>query len=634
MAWVLPRADGAAGRRAFMTCRPRSLISALARAALAAAVLGLAAPSAAQVTEPDGTVVPGVSSNPDEVSLQQFFDAEGETINTVAEAAFEPGVFSPLCDFQAALVLSESSAQAGISWYNVPADATSAPPQIYEIVPEGTPVGQIVASADIRTNPAYAGGFVGFVLTRGADRVYYSEYQRNVLCTACAMPDHWKMALIYRSSVVANAYYLGFEDWPGANESSFQGNDGDMNDKVFRITGVSCPGGGDPCDTGLPGICAPGLTECEFAGSLTCKQQVPEAPEVCDGLDNDCDGEVDQGDLCPTDEVCDKGRCVKKCGEVLVTCSQSQICNDAGFCVEADCATVECPGGQRCEGGECREPCAGVVCPEPLVCQAGHCADPCEGVVCDPGRVCDRGVCVMECACAPCTADRECADDGRCVALGCAAQTCAAGTVCDAGACVDACEGAVCPAGQQCIGGTCVEECEGVTCEAGQKCLGGACVESCSDIQCSAGLVCVPGASNLGTCVDACAGVTCPAGEVCTSGGVCAPGLSNPTGGSGGAATSTGGASPGQGGSGTPAGGASAGGMTPIPGGVAPTTSGGTIAIDSGGTSVGGVLVSRPGGESSSGCGCRLGVPSRSGAFAVLGLTGLLLLSRRRRRRG
>ena len=54
------------------------------------------------------------------------------------------------------------------------------------------------------------------------------------------------------------------------------------------------PGGGAACSTGLPGVCAAGTTSCQ-AGTLACAQNVSPSPEVCDGLDNNCDGIVDNG---------------------------------------------------------------------------------------------------------------------------------------------------------------------------------------------------------------------------------------------------------------------------------------------------------------------------------------------------
>src|SRR5580693_9641890 len=167
-------------------------LSRFAFAVLALALVCRAA--AAQVIEPNGTSVPGPTTDP--ISLQQYFTSVGENINAVANASVKPDTFLPLCNFQAALVLSQSSAAGGLAWYNVPDAATdpnhTATPTVNLINPFPMNVGQVIASADIRTNAAYTGGLIGFALMKnlgnGPVPVYYSEPTRNVFCSGCTMP--------------------------------------------------------------------------------------------------------------------------------------------------------------------------------------------------------------------------------------------------------------------------------------------------------------------------------------------------------------------------------------------------------------------------------------------------------------
>ncbi len=58
-------------------------------------------------------------------------------------------------------------------------------------------------------------------------------------------------------------------------------------DQEFCYTG--------PPGTALVGACTPGLPTCSPTGGLACSDVVPRA-EVCDGIDNDCDGFVDNVD--------------------------------------------------------------------------------------------------------------------------------------------------------------------------------------------------------------------------------------------------------------------------------------------------------------------------------------------------
>jgi hypothetical protein len=418
--------------------------------------LASASGASAQVIEPNGVQAPRPAPV-DELSIQAYFDGEMEPIDAVADASAEPGAFSPLCDFTATIVLAEASGSDGLAWYNAPADPTERPAPLYPIIPESTRVtGQIFTGADIRNDANYAGGLIGFALTQNeGEPIYYSEYQRNPNCTQCSMPGHWKMMLAYRSVVRKNAYYLGFEDWPGANSSSWGDNDGDFQDKMFLVTGITCAGGGEPCDTGMPGLCASGLTECSVNGSPSCKQQQMPKSETCDNADNDCNGVVDDGDLCDPGKLCVRGKCVAPCNTGEFSCPPELVCGSDGYCIDPACRDVRCDPGLACRNGSCVGECEGIVCPLGHVCQLGRCIDPCAGVTCPEMTFCQRGVCVGDCVCNGCPAGEECAPDGRCVPPGCAGVPCAATEACRDGMCVPRCDGARCPGGATCQDGVC-----------------------------------------------------------------------------------------------------------------------------------------------------------------------------------
>ncbi len=224
----------------------------------------------------------------------------------------------------------------------------------------------------------------------------------------------------------------------------------------IRSGEVICPGAGDACSTGMMGVCATGRTSCVGDG-IECRPEVSSSPEICDGLDNDCDGTVDEEDpaICGDFEECRDGSCVGVCFEG--SCPDGFVCNDDRLCVEAACVDVVCGENERCEAGTCVTPCDGVTCPHGLSCVVGQCVDLCDGATCEECTVCEEGACVQECALAGCDSGEACDPSGSCVDADCLGVTCAAGEFCQDGSCVDSCTDAVCPGDQICRMGACID---------------------------------------------------------------------------------------------------------------------------------------------------------------------------------
>ncbi len=501
-------------RVAYMPHTPYSLVPRrrAVRAALSlflslAALAGVT-PASAAVEQLDGTDLPvRVSATErnlvtsrgfpeDAVTLDGLFMYRGEDIDPVADASTEPGVFSPLCGFTGELVLRGGGCKVAFGWYNATATGTRPPDnQIYELIPDDPseafdcedddfcPLATMMmlsqqgqhdwtprqfSAADIREDPRYQGGLVGFALI-GKTGTYctqtkFSQRELNTVCTECTPSAPWVTTLIYTSTASPDAFYVAFEDLPvtaadwQANVGGYE-NDGDFNDFVYYITGVTCQGGGQVCDTGLQGACAIGRTGCATDGDPECLPVLEpgEQMERCDNIDNDCDGEVDNGEgLCKEDLVCNRGACVPYCGRGEIVCNAGQVCEE-GLCVEEACMGVACEGGQVCIGGNCVGGCDGVTCPANQECQLGRCVDLCAQITCEDGAVCERGICQSNCGCRTCPAGKTCAGDGRCVDEGCQDKTCPDGQLCVGGSCADACAGAVCPGNAPCVNGVCGE---------------------------------------------------------------------------------------------------------------------------------------------------------------------------------
>ena len=102
--------------------------------------------------------------------------------------------------------------------------------------------------------------------------------------------------------------------------------------------GVPDSEAGKTCTTGQPGICSAGITVCAN-GTRSCQQNLQPRVEVCDGLDNNCSGAVDEGNpgggaACSTGllGVCSAG--TQTCTNGVLGCRQTtqpsaELCTDS-----------------------------------------------------------------------------------------------------------------------------------------------------------------------------------------------------------------------------------------------------------------------------------------------------------------
>jgi hypothetical protein len=394
---------------------------------------------------------------PTSPSLQFLFNSRGEGINALADAQIVPETFKPTCALEFQVLQRNAGFKNSFGWYNV-TGAAPQPSDLHEFISCFEPAGTKKVLSILK-DPNYKGGDIGFYQATGPcatpfvnKGIMYSEKKYN--------PDSYQQnpfihLLVYNSTVTPKAFYFCWEDL-------FAGGDNDFDDLTMFVSGIGCTGSGAACNTGKLGICAKGSMECQ-KGKLECVPLVGPATEICDGLDNDCNGQVDEGNLCPANEVCDKGTCVPKCSGGEFQCPKDKVCSDKGLCVDPGCAKITCPANTKCDGGKCVGPCDGVVCPWGEVCLVGACVDPCTKFKCDPSQVCHLGACIEKCSCTGCKQGQTCMPDGLCLPNACVNAKCSKGTHCDdKGVCVDDCQGASCPKGETCKQGNCVKEQNGM----------------------------------------------------------------------------------------------------------------------------------------------------------------------------
>ncbi len=217
-----------------------------------------------------------------------------------------------------------------------------------------------------------------------------------------------------------------------------------------------CQNGGD-C---VGGLCCNANGDCVPDG-----EPFPGA-EICDGLDNDGNGIIDDNATCPPGDVCVNGACTPSMPGI--PCMSDGECAPGDICLNGICSP----------GGGCQ--------PSPEVCDAID--NDCNGIIddnatCANGDVCVNGACMPSVPGIPCMSDSECAPGDICLNGICSPGFCQpASEVCDG---IDNdCNGIIddnapCPLNQLCTGGLCmpfVTCMSDIECVPGQTCQAGYCM--------------------------------------------------------------------------------------------------------------------------------------------------------------
>ncbi len=267
------------------------------------------------------------------------------------------------------------------------------------------------------------------------------------------------------------------------------------------------------------GTCKIGSKLCVKGAFGACKGYQGPSAEVCNGLDDDCDGLVDElvSSTCINYNTCKTYSSCKTCPSAPV-----EICdgkdNDCNGKIDDNTLYAGTPCGAPI--GECTK--GTWVCDKTagkLVCKGGSGPKPeiCDGKDNDCNGVVDDKVTDLKKVCGT--------DVGQCVkgTPACVAgkQQCLGGVgkkleTCD---CKDNdCNGKIddnvsCPSGSSCVNCQCLAKCKSgeFPCPGGFACKGGYCVPTkCANVKCKDTERCVDG-----KCVPRCQGVTCKQGEKC-----------------------------------------------------------------------------------------------------------------------
>lgn len=192
-----------------------------------------------------------------------------------------------------------------------------------------------------------------------------------------------------------------------------------VDDDCDELIDEGFPGTGTPCDGPDADDCIEGTIVCDPEGaSVTCSDDSDDEIELCNDIDDDCDGETNEG-YAGLGQSCDSGD-ADLCTDDVRRCSangREVVCDDSGLALVERCNGIDddCDGtrdegfdvGQTCDGPDgdscpdgvrqCRDDQTGTLCSDPGPAIAERCNgadDDCDGSIDEDypslGQACDR----------------------------------------------------------------------------------------------------------------------------------------------------------------------------------------------------------------------------------------------------